>query len=126
MPRSDTRSAPAPRPLDGVLVVALEQAVAAPYCSSRLADAGARVIKIERREGDSARRGDRAVHGESSCWVWTNRGKESIALDLRHRDDLALLERMLARAASSSRTSPRARPRGWASARRHCAGAIRG
>ncbi len=89
---------PPGRPLDGVLVVALEQAVAAPYCSSRLADAGARVIKIERKEGDFARGYDRAVHGESSYWVWINRGKESIALDVKHRDDMALLERLIARA----------------------------
>lgn len=95
----DPRHAPPGiRPLDGVLVVALEQAVAAPYCSSRLADAGARVIKIERKEGDFARGYDRAVHGESSYWVWINRGKESIALDVKNRDDMALLERLLARA----------------------------
>jgi crotonobetainyl-CoA:carnitine CoA-transferase CaiB-like acyl-CoA transferase len=81
-----------------VLVVALEQAVAAPYCSSRLADAGARVIKIERQEGDFARGYDRAVHGESSYWVWINRGKESIALDVKRPDDMALLQRLLARA----------------------------
>ncbi len=87
-----------PRPLDGILVVALEQAVAAPYCSSRLADAGARVIKIERPEGDFARGYDRAVHGESSYWVWINRGKESVALNLKQDDDLQLLERMLAQA----------------------------
>ncbi len=86
------------RPLDGILVIALEQAVAAPYCSSRLADAGARVIKIERPEGDFARGYDRAVHGESSYWVWINRGKESIALNLKQADDLQLLERMLAKA----------------------------
>ena len=89
---------PAPRPLDGVLVIALEQAVAAPYCSSRLADAGARVIKIERPEGDFARGYDRAVHGESSYWVWINRGKESIALDLKQTDDLALVRRMMPKA----------------------------
>ncbi len=88
----------APRPLDGILVIALEQAVAAPYCSSRLADAGARVIKIERPEGDFARGYDRAVHGESSYWVWINRGKESIALDLKRADDLVLVERMVASA----------------------------
>ncbi len=88
----------AQRPLEGLLVDALEQAVAAPYCSSRLADAGARVIKIERREGDFARGYDVAVHGESSYFVWTNRGKESIALDVKQADELALLERMLARA----------------------------
>lgn len=91
----DVRS---PRPLDGILVVALEQAVAAPYCSSRLADAGARVIKIERREGDFARGYDRSVYGESSYWVWINRGKESIALDVKNSTDMALLETMLARA----------------------------
>jgi crotonobetainyl-CoA:carnitine CoA-transferase CaiB-like acyl-CoA transferase len=85
-------------PLQGVLVVALEQAVAAPYCSSRLADAGARVIKVERREGDFARGYDRTVNGESSYFVWINRGKESIALDVKRPEDLALLERMLARA----------------------------
>ena len=92
------RAAAPARPLDGVLVVALEQAVAAPYCSSRLADAGARVIKIERREGDFARGYDRAVNGESSYFVWINRGKESIALDVKQTDDRALLERLLARA----------------------------
>lgn len=86
------------RPLEGLLVIALEQAVAAPYCSSRLADAGARVIKIERREGDFARGYDKAVHGESSYWVWINRGKESIALDVKDPQDLALLQNMLARA----------------------------
>jgi itaconate CoA-transferase len=85
-------------PLAGVLVVALEQAVAAPYCSSRLADAGARVIKIERPEGDFARGYDSAVHGESSYFVWINRGKESIALDLKRERDLQLLRRMIARA----------------------------
>ncbi len=85
-------------PLHGVLVIALEQAVAAPYCSSRLADAGARVIKVERRDGDFARGYDRTVHGESSYWVWTNRGKESIALDLKDPQDLALLSRLIARA----------------------------
>lgn len=93
-----TREPHPARPLEGVLVVALEQAVAAPYCSSRLADAGARVIKIERQEGDFARGYDRAVHGESSYWVWINRGKESIALDVKNADDMALLERLLAKA----------------------------
>lgn len=97
-PQADDAAAAGPRPLDGILVVALEQAVAAPYCSSRLADAGARVIKIERAEGDFARGYDRAVHGESSYWVWINRGKESIALDVKQPADMALLERLLARA----------------------------
>jgi len=75
------------KPLSEIMVVALEQAVAAPYCSSRLADAGARVIKIERPDGDFARRYDSAVHGESAYFVWINRGKESIALDLRDEAD---------------------------------------
>ncbi len=78
-----------------MLVVALEQAVAAPFCSSRLADAGARVIKIERPEGDFARGYDRAVFGESSYFVWINRGKESIALDLRQADDRAQLAALI-------------------------------
>ncbi len=86
------------KPLEGLLVVSLEQAVAAPYCSSRLADAGARVIKLERPEGDFARGYDRVVHGESAYFVWLNRGKESIAVDLKQPDDLALVKRMLARA----------------------------
>ena len=85
-------------PLAGVLVVALEQAVAAPYCSSRLADAGARVIKVERPEGDFARGYDKAAHGESSYFVWINRGKESIALNLKAREDMAVLQRLLAQA----------------------------
>lgn len=87
-----------PKPLDGLLVVALEQAVAAPYCSSRLADAGARVIKVERPEGDFARGYDRAVNGESSYFVWINRGKESVALDLRNDADKATLARLIAEA----------------------------
>ncbi len=94
----EAAGAAADKPLSGVLVVALEQAVAAPYCSSRLADAGARVIKIERPEGDFARGYDSAVHGQSSYFVWINRGKESLALDLKREGDLQLLRRMLARA----------------------------
>ena len=90
--------APLPKPLDGLLVVSLEQAVAAPYCSCKLADAGARVIKLERAEGDFARGYDRVVHGESAYFVWLNRGKESIAVDLKTPDDLALVKRMLAKA----------------------------
>ena len=86
------------RPLDGLLVVSLEQAVAAPYCASRLADAGARVIKIERAEGDFARGYDRVVAGECSYFVWLNRGKESIVLNIKDADDRALLDRMIGRA----------------------------
>lgn len=84
--------------LDGLLVVSVEQAVAAPYASGRLADAGARVIKVERPEGDFARRYDRYVNGESAYFVWLNRGKESVALDLKAKADLALLHRMIERA----------------------------
>jgi len=86
------------KPLEGLLVVSLEQAVAAPYCSCKLADAGARVIKLERAEGDFARGYDRVVHGESAYFVWLNRGKESIAVDLKQPEDLALVKRMLAKA----------------------------
>jgi itaconate CoA-transferase len=85
-------------PLSGLLVVSLEQAVAAPMCSRLLADAGARVIKIERPEGDFARGYDDLVHGECSYFVWLNRGKESVVLDLGKAEDKALLAAMLARA----------------------------
>ncbi|GHE01156.1 hypothetical protein GCM10008024_15500 [Allgaiera indica] len=84
--------------LEGVLVVSIEQAVAAPYLPARLAEAGARVIKIEREEGDFARRYDQAVLGQSAHFVWLNRGKESVCLDLRAPGDRAVLEAMLARA----------------------------
>jgi crotonobetainyl-CoA:carnitine CoA-transferase CaiB-like acyl-CoA transferase len=86
------------KPLDGLLVVSLEQAVAAPYCSSRLADAGARVIKIERAEGDFARGYDSVVHGESAYFVWLNRGKESLILNIKDAGDAALLHRILVQA----------------------------
>lgn len=84
--------------LDGLLVVALEQAVAAPLCTQRLADAGARVIKIERAEGDTARHYDGAVKGTSAYFAWLNRGKQSIVLDVKDPADRALLARMIARA----------------------------
>ena len=84
--------------LNGVLVVALEQAVAAPLCSSRLADAGARVIKIERPVGDFARHYDHVAGGESAYFVWINRGKESICLDIKKPEDAGLLRRMLSKA----------------------------
>ena len=86
------------KPLEGILVVSLEQAVAAPYCTSRLADAGARVIKIERAEGDFARGYDHQVMGQSAYFVWLNRGKESLVLDIKKSDDAILLERILAKA----------------------------
>lgn len=86
------------RALKGMLVLTLEQAVAAPYCSSRLADAGARVIKIERAEGDFARLYDRAVGDLSSYFVWLNRGKESLVADIKEPADAALLHAILERA----------------------------
>ncbi len=85
-------------PLSGLLVVSVEQAVAAPTCTCRLADAGARVIKVERPEGDFARGYDALVHGESAYFVWLNRGKQSVVLDLTKAEDKTLLEAMLAKA----------------------------
>lgn len=82
--------------LEGLLVVSVEQAVAAPYVSGRLADGGARVIKVERPEGDFAREYDHLVHGESAYFVWLNRGKESICLDLKQDADRAVLSAMVA------------------------------
>lgn len=82
-------------PLEGLLVVALEQAVAAPFCSSRLADAGARVIKVERAEGDFARAYDTVADGESAYFVWLNRGKESLTLNIKDQRDVALLQCIL-------------------------------
>lgn len=84
--------------LDGILVVALEQAVAAPLCTARLAEGGARVIKLERAEGDFARGYDHVVHGESAYFVWLNRGKESVTIDIKADADRALFERLLSKA----------------------------
>jgi len=84
--------------LSGLLVIAIEQAVAAPLCTLRLADAGARVIKVERPDGETARHYDATVNGVSAHFVWLNRGKESTALDLKSDKDLALLHRMVAKA----------------------------
>ncbi len=86
------------KPLEGLLVLSLEQAVAAPYASSRLADAGARVIKVERAEGDFARGYDTAAKGQSSYFVWLNRGKQSLVADIKNPADAALLQRILTRA----------------------------
>jgi itaconate CoA-transferase len=94
-----------PLPLSGLLVVSLEQAVAAPMCTCRLADAGARVIKVERPDGDFARYYDKLAvprdgkgAGQSAYFVWLNRGKESVVLDLARTHDKALLVAMLAKA----------------------------
>ena len=86
------------RPLEQLLVVSLEQAVAAPFCTMRLADAGARVIKLERPEGDFGRGYDDVAQGQSSYFVWLNRGKESVVADLKMASDRALFEAMLAKA----------------------------
>lgn len=85
-------------PLTGVTVVSLEQAVSAPFATRQLADLGARVIKVERPGGDFARDYDRAVKGQSAYFVWCNRGKESVVLDLKEPGDRALLDRILAAA----------------------------
>jgi len=84
--------------LEGILVVSLEQAVAAPLCSLRLAEAGARVIKIERSEGDFARYYDKDVKGNSAYFVWLNRGKESLVIDIKNTKDAALLKRIISSA----------------------------
>jgi itaconate CoA-transferase len=82
-------------PLEGITVIAVEQAVAAPFCSSRLADAGATVIKIERPEGDFARGYDAAAKGQSSYFVWLNRGKQSVAIDLSTQGGREQLEALI-------------------------------
>ena len=84
--------------LDGITVVALEQAVAAPYASGKLAQAGARVIKVERPEGDFARGYDALVNGQSAYFVWLNHGKDSLCLNLKSPDDAELLARIVAKA----------------------------
>jgi formyl-CoA transferase len=85
-------------PLEGLTVIAVEQAVAAPFCSSRLADAGAHVIKVERPEGDFARGYDAAAQGQSSYFVWLNRGKDSVVIDLAAEAGRQALERLIAKA----------------------------
>jgi itaconate CoA-transferase len=84
------------RPLDGITVVTLEHAIAAPFCTRQLADLGARVIKIERPEsGDFARAYDGRVKGMASHFVWTNRSKESLTLDVKHRESKKILDKLL-------------------------------
>jgi itaconate CoA-transferase len=87
------------RPLDGITVVSFEQAIAAPFASRHLAEAGARVIKVERPgEGDFARAYDTRVNGLCSHFVWVNRSKESLTLDIKHAGAAPILNRLLARA----------------------------
>ena len=84
------------RPLDGITVVSLEHAIAAPFCTRQLADLGARVIKVERPgAGDFARAYDTRVRGQASHFVWTNRSKESLTLDLKHPGAMAVLRDLL-------------------------------
>jgi formyl-CoA transferase len=86
------------KPLAGMLVLSLDQAVAAPLASRKLADAGARVIKLERPEGDFARQYDRLVHGECTHFAWLNRGKQSVVADLTKSEDKRLFEAIVAKA----------------------------
>ncbi|MBT4873215.1 MAG: CoA transferase [Marinovum sp.] len=83
--------------LEGISVVSLEQAVAAPYCGMLLADAGARVIKVERPEGDFARGYDKGAEGQSAIFAWLNRGKEALCLNLKDAKDFAVLIEMITR-----------------------------
>src|SRR3954464_8305050 len=88
-----------PRPLDGITVVSLEHAIAAPFCTRQLADLGARVIKVERPGvGDFARAYDARAKGLASHFVWVNRSKESLTLDLKQPEALQVLEELVARA----------------------------
>src|ERR1700684_3497112 len=87
------------KPLDGVKVITLEHAIAAPFCTRQLADLGARVIKIERPGvGDFARAYDSRVRGLASHFVWTNSSKESLTLDVKHPEALPILKKLLAQA----------------------------
>ena len=87
------------RPLDGITVVTLEHAIAAPFCTRQLADLGARVIKVERPGvGDFARAYDDRVKGMASHFVWVNRSKESLSLDVKHPEATLILDRLLEKA----------------------------
>lgn len=105
-------------PLDGITVVTLEQAVSAPICTRTLGDFGARVIKVENpKGGDFARHYDDVVNGLAAHFVWINRGKESVALDLKSPGGMAVLHRLLDRAdVLVSNLTPAPRPN-WASPR---------
>ena len=96
-------------PLSGTLVITLEHAIAAPFCTRQLADLGARVIKIERPgAGDFARGYDERVHGLASHFVWNNRSKESLTLDVKHPEAAAILTSATSRAtAPTDRTATR-------------------
>src|SRR5688572_12547461 len=89
---------PGALPLSGLRVVTFEQAVAMPLCSRHLADLGADVVKVERREGDFAREYDNVIHGNSTWFTWLNRGKRSLTLDLKHEKGIELAHRLVERA----------------------------
>jgi itaconate CoA-transferase len=115
------------RPLDGITIVTLEHAIAAPFCTRQLADLGARVIKVERpRSGDFARAYDERVRGLASHFVWTNRSKESLTLDLKHAEAPRILARCSASPTSWCRTWHPALPPALACRTMRCAGSIRG
>ena len=99
MTQANLNTQSGPRPLDGITVISLEHAIAAPFCTRQLADMGARVIKIERPGvGDFARNYDTRTRGLASHFVWTNRSKESLTLDLKHPDAQEVLQQLLAQA----------------------------
>lgn len=83
-------------PLEGIVVVSLEAAISAPFATRQLADLGATVVKVERPEGDFARHYDSVVEGESAFFVWANRGKQSVVLDVKDEADLAMLRALIA------------------------------
>ena len=114
-------------PLDGITVVTLEHAIAAPFCTRQLADLGARVIKVERPAvGDFARAYDSRVKGLASHFVWTNRSKESLTLDLKHADAARGRRRGCSRRPTCwCRTSRPARRREWGCRSRRCTTTIR-
>ena len=115
------------RPLDGITVVSLEHAIAAPFCTRQLADLGARVIKVERPgTGDFARGYDERVRGLASHFVWTNRSKESLTLDLKQDEAGAILDALLADADVLVQNLAPARRRAWSYRSRRCTRAFHG
>ena len=109
------------RPLDGITVLTLEHAIAAPFCTRQLADLGARVIKVERPgSGDFARAYDQRVNGLASHFVWTNRSKESITLDVKHLEAVDVLARLVAKADVLVQNLAPERRREWACRSRRC------
>ena len=104
--------------LQGVLVVALEQAVAAPYCTRLMAESGARVIKLERPDGDFARAYDGILDGDSAYFVWLNSGKESLVVDLANPEDKKLLQSILLKPMCLYKTFALVRPINWGLAMR--------